>query len=262
MTDNDYRKIVQKLVTAITDSTKIIMSAIQEEYKVSMSKIYFNNISNIFKNYADIEKNKALKNKNIAIICSGDPEITVQILLGALRNDINIKLITSKYHIINTCIFALFEEVMKEQKIPNKYLSYDANINERELTGDFDKVIYLGSHYDYENFKYFWEKDNVLFWNDNIIKIAMPRAELKEEYKDIQKYCYVNNIEVEVYDEQEELFEEVNEGENVIIYSSEIPEKFPENFKPRILKFNEFKADDFKFNVNDLILALDFSNKM
>ena len=76
------------------------------------------------------------------------------------------------------------------------------------------------------------------------------------------KFAYTNNLELEVYEEEEDFFEEVNDGEFAIIYTDENEEKFLEKINPRIVRFNEFNFDDFKFKVNDLILGLDFSVKV
>lgn len=265
MTDNEYKTIVQRLVDAIMSSKYILREAVQEEFEKNLNKINFENVVKIISKYGEIEQRKELDGKQIAIICKGDPEMTVQILLAALRNNVHVRLVTLNYHIINNCIFTLFSEVMQDIKIPNVYLNYEENYFEQDVienSQSFDKIIYIGDYFDYQNFEYFCSSENVVFWNDNNIKVLMSRVEYKEEYKEMVKFAYTNNIELEVYDYEEDFFEELEKGEFAIIYTNENEEKFLEKINPRIVRFNEFNFEDFKFKVNDLILGLDFSVKV
>ena len=154
---------------------------------------------------------------------------------------------------------------MQDIKLPNVYLNYNENYLEEDIiekNSNFDKIIYIGDYFDYQNFEYFCSNENLVFWNDNNIKVLMSKSEHKEEYKEMVKFAYTNNLELEVYEEEEDFFEEVNDGEFAIIYTDENEEKFLEKINPRIVRFNEFNFDDFKFKVNDLILGLDFSVKV
>lgn len=265
MIDSEYKAVVQRLVDAIINSKYILREAVQAELEQNLNKINFENVVKVLSRYGEIAQNKELDGKHIAVICKGDPEMTIQILLAALRNNIHIKLVTLNYHIINNCIFTLFSEVMQDIKLPNIYLNYNENYFEQDIiekNQSFDKIIYIGDYFDYQNFEYFCSNENLVFWNDNNIKVLMSRADYKEEYKEMVKFAYTNNIELEVYDYEEDFFDEVEEGEFAIIYTKENEEKFLEKINPRILKFNEFNFEDFKFKVNDLILGLDFSVKV
>ena len=265
MTDSEYKAIVQRLVDAIIRSKYILHEAVQAELAENLNQINFENVVKIISRYGEIKHNKELNGKHIAIICKGNPEMTIQILLAALRNNIHIKLVTLNYHIINNCIFTLFYEIMQDIKLPNVYLNYNENYLEEDIiekNSNFDKIIYIGDYFDYQNFEYFYSNENLVFWNDNNIKVLMSKSEHKEEYKEMVKFAYTNNLELEVYEEEEDFFEEVNDGEFAIIYTDENEEKFLEKINPRIVRFNEFNFDDFKFKVNDLILGLDFSVKV
>lgn len=265
MTDKEYKLIVQKLLSAFVENKAILVSAIQEEYKKNLNRIDFDGVIKNLSNYAQMETDSTLENKKVAVVCKGDPEMTIQILLAAIRNDIHIKLVALNYNIINTCIYTIFDEIMQELKVPNVYYSYNENYFEQDIidrSKAYDKIIYIGSYFDYQNFEYFCENKNILFWNDNNIKVLMDREEHKEEYKEMVKYAYANNIELEVYEDEDEFFEELGDGEFAIIYTNEDEESFLNRTNARIVKFNEFNIEDFKFKVNDLILGLDFSVKV
>lgn len=265
MTDKEYKLIVQKMLVAFADSKAILTSAIQEEYDKNLNKIDFDSVVQILSNYSNIEPDSTLDSKKFAVVCKGDPEVTIQLLLTAIRNNINITLVTLNYHIINNCIFTLYDEIMQELKIPNTYINYSEDYFEQDIIEKskiYDKVIYIGSYFDYQNFEYFCDSENLLFWNDRNIKVLMNRDDYKEEYKDMVKYCYSNNIELEVYEDEDEFFEELTDGECAIIYTEEDEEQYLCKTNARIIKFNNFNIEDFKFNVNDLILSLDFSVKV
>lgn len=267
MTDNEYKFIVQKLTTDILNSQNALMEALQEELYQNINRIDFVDVMKVISDdYAKVITNVNLEGKKIAVICKGHPNITLQILLFALRNNVRVKLVTLNYHIINNYLYNIYENIMQYMKIPNVYFNYDENYLEQDMmknNSNFDKIIYIGNYFDYENFEYFCDGENLMFWNDNNIKIFMPREEYKEEYKMIIKTCYINNVETEVYENEEEFFEEVQEGECALVYTTEEnKQRFLDKLDARLIKFNNFNLNDFRFKINDLILALDFSKKM
>lgn len=265
MTEKEFEKVVENLTSAILSQRATFQDAIQEEFYQNLNQIDFDNVIKILDRHKEIATDGRLDGERIAVICKGNPEITVQILLAALKNNIHVKLITLNYHIINNCIFNLLSEIMHELKIPNSYLNYSDTYYEQDIidrSNGFDRIIYIGSYFDYQNFEYSCESDKVVFWNDNNIKILLISYEYKETCKATVRYLYANNVEVEIYDDEKEFVQEFEDGECALIYTNEDKEEILEKINPRIVKFNEFNIEDFKFNINDLILGLDFSVKL
>lgn len=267
MTEKEYRLVVQMFSTYLEKKKYILRDILIKEYEEKRNLIDFDDINRIlFYEFADIETNVNLDSKRICVICNGAPDITLQIMFAALKNNMRIKLVALNYHDINNFLFQIYLDILRDLHMANTNFYYSEKWLEQDVMEKgkvFDKIIYIGNYFDYENFVYFAENKNVLFWNHNNIKVLMSREENKEAYKEIVKYSYSNNVEIEVYEDEEEFLEELQEGEFAIIYTAEENKlKYVDELKARIIRFNEFNIQNFKFKVNDLILALDFSQKM
>lgn len=267
MTEKEYRLVVQMFSTYLESKKYKLRDILIKEYEQKRNLIDFDDINRIlFYEFADIETNINLDSKRICVVCSGAPDISLQIMLAALKNNIRVKFVALNYHDINNFFFEIYSDIMRDLKIPNTNFYYSEKWLEQdamEKGKGFDKIVYIGNYFDYENFVYFAENKNVLFWNNNNIKVLMSREKNKEAYKEIIKFSYSNNIEIEVYEDEEEFLEELQEGEYALIYTEpENEARYVTSLKARIIRFNEFNIQNFKFKVNDLIFALDFSEKM
>lgn len=260
MNESVYNKFVQKLLNEIKENNKILEKAITTELQDSGHKVDLEYIKAIFENKENVLKINELENKKIAVSYNGDIEITVQMILFALKNNLEIHLFAENSKIINTCFITLILESLKDSKIENKYIYYKDEYDEnylRKKQNEYEYIIYIGEPFEYEKFKYFIKKQ-VFYYNYKAYKIYIDQSKFNEEYKEIMKFTYMQNIYIDVYDNKENFIEDVNEIDKVIIYTANEKEKeeFNNILKTKEIIYNEFPYDEYRFKINDLMVKL------
>lgn len=251
-----YNRIIDGMLDGFKENEKIIIDAFKTElqdYGHNIDIKYLNNLLKDSKKFPEINN----INKNIALIYSGNVDITMSFLLFALRNDLTITLFNERYGIFNTCIITILEEVLKELKIKNTYFEYGEKYDEKFLIDNqnkYEKIIFIGDYFEYKNLKHYIKKD-IVFDNFGFIKGYIDKENNIEEYQKIMKYCYMNNIDMDFYTDKEEFLEEVNESDKIVIFSNNMKEI--EELKSKLnnedIICNEFPYDNYKFNINEFI---------
>lgn len=260
MNENVYNKFIKKILSEINENEKVFNKAITTELNDYGHKVDLEYIKAVLKNGENVLKISELENKNIAVAYNGDIEVTIQMILFALKNNLKINFFAESYEIINTCLFTLILEIMKDSKIENIYLDYDLKYDENYLRNhqeDFDKIVYIGEPFEYQNFKYFINKD-VFYYNYKSYKIYIDQAKYLEEYKEFMKYAYMQNISLDVYDDIDDFVENVLEIDRVVIYTDDELEKnnIIGKLKTKEIICNEFPYDEYRFKINDLMVKL------
>ena len=114
----------------------------------------------------------------------------------------------------------------------------------------YDKIIYVGDYFEYENEQYNFDKE--LEYNSyGFLKVYIDKTKYKEEYKELTKYSYKKNISIEYYENISEFIENVNKGDTIIIYESlENIDKTLKNIRPKKVYTHDEFLNSYKFIKN------------
>lgn len=245
-----FNNLLKEINKGLKLNKKIIDQALNKE----MSKgntVRLERITNILKDFENIEgKNEA---QSIAVCYSGAPEITVTYILDSILYNNKITLCVNEYKIINEVLITIIVESMKKLNIKNLWINYSSSYNEiylRDNEKNFDKIVYIGDYFEYERFKYFFKKD-VEYNNYGYIKLFMDKSKFKNEYKEIMKYAYIENIYLEIYDDIQEFIAESKKVDFAIAYIADfkIINKLQKEIKSGELLINNFPFDSYKFKI-------------
>ena len=109
MTEREYRLVVQMFSTYLERKKYALRDILIKEYEEKRNLIDFDDINRILLyDFADIETNINLDSKHIGVVCSGSPDITLQIIFAALKNNMRIKFIALNYNDINNFLFQIY----------------------------------------------------------------------------------------------------------------------------------------------------------
>lgn len=261
MEERKYKNLIKNFQNSINDTKKVIKSAVDTEFADYGHKIDLEYIKNILNSSDNVLENSNLKNKKISVLYDGNPEIGIELILAALKNDFKLTLCAEKYDVINNCLITLLLECMKELNLKNEYIDYEEKYDETyfiENSKYFDKLIYIGEYFEYTKVKYFI-KNEVEFFCYGTIKLYIDSEEYKDIYKTMLKYCFMRNIAIDVYSDIEDLIEEVSDQDFVVVYLSKNDDK--KLIKQRLksvetVLYNEFTYDEYRFKINDLLVKL------
>ncbi len=130
-----------------------------------------------------------------------------------------------------------------------KNFTYIDNINNIIINqNNYDKIIYVGDYFEYENEQYNFCK--ALEYNSyGFLKVYIDKTKYKEEYKELTKYSYKKNISIEYYENINEFIENVNKDDTVIIYeSSESIDSILKNISPKKIYTHDEFLNNYRFN--------------
>lgn len=245
-----FNNLLKEINNGLKLNKKIIDQALNKE----MSKgntVRLERITNILKDFENIEgKNEA---QSIAVSYSGAPEITVTYILDSILYNNKITLCVNEYKIINEVLITIIVESMQKLNIKNLWINYSSSYNEiylRDNEKNFDKIVYIGDYFEYERFKYFFKKD-VEYNNYGYIKLFMDKSKFKNEYKEIMKYAYIENIYLEIYDDIQEFIAESKKVDFAVAYIEDFKaiNKLQKEIKSGELLVNNFPFDSYKFKI-------------
>lgn len=254
MNIEEYNRVVDKILMGLNQNEKIIIEAFKTELQDYGHKIDIKFLEEILKE-KPIELEEVKDNK-VALYYSGNTSITLYFILLAIKNDFSVTLFNERYDVFNNCLVTIIEEVLKELKIHNTYFKYDEKYNEKFLVdnqNEFDRIIFIGDYFEYKNLKHYIKKEMV-YDNFGFMKGFIEQEKYIDEYKKIMKYCYIHNIDMDFYTDEDEFIEEVSENDKVIILTSDEQQK--ENIKTKISRKDvmfEFPYEQYKFNMNEFI---------
>lgn len=246
--------VFNNLLKEINNGLKLNKKIIDQALNKEMSKgntVRLERITNILKDFENIDgKNEA---QSIAVCYSGAPEITITYILDSILYNNKITLCVNEYKIINEVLITIIVESMKKLNIKNLWINYSSSYNEiylRDNEKNFDNIVFIGDFFEYEKFKYFF-KTNVEYNNYGYIKIFMDKSKYKNEYKEIMKYAYIENIYLEIYDDIQEFIDESKKEDFAIAYIDDfkVINKLQKEIKSGELLINNFPFDAYKFKI-------------
>lgn len=249
-----YNKIANKILDGFNQNEEIIIAAFKTELQDYGHKIDIKFLKEILQE-KPVEK-EDIKDAKIALYYAGNISVTLSFILLAIKNDFTITLFNERYNVFNSCLITIIEEVLRDLKIENSYFKYDEKYNEKFLVdnqNEFDKIIFIGDYFEYKNLKHYI-KSEMIYNNFGFIKGFIQQEKYMDEYKEIMKYCYIHNIDMDFYTDENEFIEEVLEEDKIIIltYDGAKKESIKSKISSKDVSF-EFPYDKYKFDINEVI---------
>ncbi len=249
---NTFKKIMNSIKDNFLANKKIIQEAINRDSENGYIVNFDNIVEEIRRSENDIIENSrsGIENQEIAVIYKGHPEVTIYNIIDSIFFNNKIHFCPEGYEILSTIIIELTNSILKEFKIEKKFIYID-NINNIILNqNSYDKIIYVGDYFEYENEQYNFDKE--LEYNSyGFLKVYIDKTKYKEEYKELTKYSYKKNISIEYYENISEFIENVNKGDTIIIYESlENIDKTLKNIRPKKVYTHDEFLNSYKFIKN------------
>lgn len=246
MDNEKFLKILKKIKTTFLENKKVIDNCIKEEIE-NGNIISFENLINEIeitkKEIFEKKENKRENKQEIAIIYDGKPETTLNIIINSIYYENKTYFFAEGYELILAVLIELIKSVLMEFKIKNTIVLYqDIDIDVIAQNEDkFDNIIYIGDYFECEKIQRDFNK-KILYNSYGHLKVLIDKEKYSNEYKELMKNTYKNNINVEYYNEFEEFLENITEKDTIIIYGND--DKLEEIYK-KINKNNILKHSDF-----------------
>lgn len=253
-----YNKVIYKILQEFKQNESIIIDAFKTELQDYGHKIDIKGLKEILQE--NIIQVESIKGSKIALYYSGNVNITLYFILFAFKNNLTVTLFNERYNIFNSCIITIIEEILKELKLDNTYFKYNEKYNEKFLIdnqNEYDKIVFIGDYFEYKNLKYYI-KNQMIYNNFGFIKGFIDKERFFDEYQKIMKYCYIHNIDMDFYTDENEFIEEIStEDKIVIFYDDKLKiEEIKSKISSKDVLYNEFPYDNYKLNMDNIIKEL------
>jgi len=212
---------------------KILIKLREEEINIKkcneIDKKHYNmnvEINKLIEITENMKKENLTENikQNVTIIHNGNPYVTYILAIKAICNKINMKICINEVMLAtNSIIVKIINEVIKEIKIENTIeLKRKFNIFEHDKN---EKIIVLGDKEPYINLLK-QKVENLYYMPKFNIAMYIEEGELEELKQNILNYCYINFIEIELYEAEnvKQAIEQIkadNEGEKIMLLTNE-----------------------------------------
>ncbi len=245
-----FRNLLKEIKEGIKINKNVFDKVIQEEMN-NGEFIKIDKILEVINSYENIQVGIS-ENKKIAVLYTGKPEITLTYMLDSILYNNSIVLCADRNKPITEILYTILNESLVNLKIKNQWVDYSSNYNENFLIDNedkFDKIVYIGDYFEYEKFKSFFTKE-VEYNNYGYIKLFINKVKYQEEYKKIVKYTYIENIDLEIYDDLDDFINESREIDFAVVFAdSQIINKLQSSLKAKRILINTFPYDSYKFKI-------------
>jgi hypothetical protein len=261
---NRYKKILDEIIVEIKDNKENIQKANDIDKKFYKTNIEIDKLINVVEKLKQKKLPNNANSKNILISYYGDPYITLELCIESIRTNNKFILLIEDYMLgINKLIINIVETILKDYRIENKVFLFNL-LNKKEIEDNkklIQKIICIGNKNTFEKYKKL-KIDNLIYYPFNNIDVYCDTDELEELQKMIYEYGISNNIDVEIYDEFENInsaIEFINkEGsgfatvlltkskENELIFKNKINSKY--------IFINENPFGKYEFNIDEIII--------
>lgn len=202
---DSQEKIWKKLEESIERNKRILekLNKIDNEYysfQIKTSKLI-----EIIKLKEQSKKESEIKEKNILVIHSGNPYLTLLLAIEAIQKEINITIdIQETMYGLNSGIVKIVQEILKEENVDVTINLERDTINEKDNLLKFDKIIVMGERDIYKLLK-----------KRNLKQLSYNPSGNIEIYCDSEKFQEIEEMICEVADYNFMLMERYEECENV-----------------------------------------------
>ncbi len=253
-----YKKILDEIQTELNSNKNELMKLNNIDKEFYDFDIKVEKLNEIIEESNDISKNT--KSNNIVVSYFGDPYITLRLIIEAIRTNNKIILLIEDCMLgVNKLIINIVKMVLKDYKIENKIFLYN-QIQMEEILENKDKIykiIFIGNKETFDLYKKI-DLENIKYYPYNNIDLYCETEEFENLQKMIYQYCVKNNIDIEIYDEFENIekaIEFLNKYGSrfctcLLTKSKEHEKLFKENIKSEYIFVNENPFGNIKFNVS------------
>ncbi len=256
---NRYKKILDEIIIEIKDSKEELKKVNNIDNNFYDTNIDIDKLECIIENLKEKNvKNNKITN-NILISYYGDPYITLELCIEAIRTNNKFILLIEDYMLgVNKLIINIIQNVLKDYRIENKIFLFNLLDKQEILDNKYliQKIICIGNRNTFELYKKM-KLDNLVYYPFNNIDIYCDTEELEDLLKMIYKYSMSNNIDVTIYDKFEDINSAIKfinmEGSGfatVLLTKSKENEKiFKEKINSQYIFINENPFNKYKFNI-------------
>lgn len=249
MDKNTFNRIIIKVKELLNTNDKLFKECIAKEAEDG-NTIDAKDVYRIIDSYTDTNQFD-VEGRRIGIRYSGNYQITLVYILDSIIHSNNIWLSNSLNERFTTFIVTIINTALEEFKINSPVIKY--NYTEKELCEEssLDTIIYIGVLGNFESFKlrYRGEADLKYSSFENIkLILDVSIKENKSIYTKVFAYCYYNNINVERYNNIDELLEDNLSTDYIVAYVNEDEAKLT-LLKYKKIWINDFPYDGFKFEI-------------
>lgn len=257
-----YKKILNDIMLEIKDNKEEFKRINDIDKNIYDTNIDIEKLVNIIKNSQEEELILNKDSKNILISYYGSPYITLELCIEAVKTNNKLILAIEDYMLgINKLIVNIVQNILNDYRIENKIFIFnllDKNVIAQNT--EIDKVICIGNKNTFELYKKI-QISNLIYYPFNNIDLYCDTDELEELQEMIYQYAEKNFIDLEIYDEFENInraVEYLNKYGNkfctvLLTKSKENEEIFRNNIISKYIFVNENPFGKYEFNIDKYI---------
>ena len=201
----------------------------------------------------------------ICLICNQNPYLIFNFILSALYTNNKVEVILeNKMLASNKVLIESIKKSVNELKLDKDLITYTEVLNKTDIIFNQDKydlIYYFGIKEDFLNFRKRIHID-ILYENFGELNLYFDSKEYREEVVEINKWAYLNEIKVNIYnDSLEKSIKQINKLNNInkmtIIFSKDLDKitRFIKEVKSEKIYININPTKNYRFetNLNNLI---------
>ena len=258
-----YKKILNDIILEIKDNKEEFKRVNDIDGNVYDTNIDIEKLINIIKDSQEKELILEPNSKNILISYYGSPYITLELCIEAIKTNNKLILAIEDYMLgVNKLIVNMVQNILNDYRIENKIFIFNL-LDKNAITqnnSDIDKIICVGNKNTFELYKKM-QVNNLIYYPFNNIELYCDTDELEELQEMIYQYAEKNFIDLEIYDEFENInkaVEYLNKYGNkfctvLLTKSKENEEIFRNNIISKYIFVNENPFGKYEFNIDKYI---------
>ena len=264
--------IFESIRKGLVSDKKEIEKAFDLDYTEWEYKVDFNQIINQIdlikeKEYLPIfSKEKIIDGiGKLCLICNQNPYLIFNFILSSIYTNNKVEVILEdKMLATNKVLIESIKKVLKNLNLDNDTVNYLEVVNKDEIISTqnkYDLIYYFGNKESYINFIKRIHVDTK-FENFGEIYLYSDSKDYKENIVEIDKWSYLNEIKVNIYNSNiDDAIKEINKFNNInkmsIIFSKDMEKisKFIKEVKSEKIYVNINSVSNYKFetNLNNLV---------
>ena len=193
------------------------------------------------------------ENQKIAVCYTGNPEITITYIIDSIVHSNNVTFCISEFKELNQALINIVIDSIRRCRYGNDWINFNSNYNELYLRDNkkyIDKIVYIGDYYECKKLSSFLGRD-VEYNNYGYIKLFIDKTKYREEYEEIRRFAYKENIYLEVYsDEEDFISESKDEDYSVVFGDMTLINKIKRELRCGELLINAFPYNSYEFKIN------------
>ena len=259
--------IFESIRKGLVSDKKEIEKAFDLDYTEWEYKVDFNQIINQIdlikeKEYLPIfSKEKIIDGiGKLCLICNQNPYLIFNFILSSIYTNNKVEVILEdKMLATNKVLIESIKKVLKNLNLDNDTVNYLEVVNKDEIISTqnkYDLIYYFGNKESYINFIKRTHVDTK-FENFGEIYLYSDSKDYKENIVEIDKWSYLNEIKVNIYNSNiDDAIKEINKFNNInkmsIIFSKDMEKisKFIKEVKSEKIYVNINSVSNYKFETN------------